>query len=94
MFWGKGDVSKLTPEMKAILDQLRNLEDLGFFIGLTPDQTKIAMAAIGFYSAVTATTGIIAGARNVLLFLGSLCVIYWSVKDVLIQFIKSSAGAP
>lgn len=92
MFWGKGDSSKLTPDNKALLENLRALEENGYIIGLTPDESRVAMAAISFYSAVTATTGMLAGMRNVLLFLGSLCVIYWSTKDVLIQFIKSSAG--
>jgi len=92
MFWGIGDSSKLSTEEKQTLDALRRLGETGHIVGLTPDQTKVAIAAITFYSNVTATTGIIAGARNVLLFLGSLCVMWWAVKDVVVQFIRSSAG--
>ena len=92
MFWGNGDSSKLAPEERQTLDALRRLGETGHIVGLTPEQTKVAIAAIQFYAGVTATTGIIAGARNVLLFLGSLCVMYWAAKDVLVQFVKSSVG--
>jgi len=92
MFWGVGDTSKLAPEERQTLDALRRLGETGHIVGLTPDQTKVAIAAIQFYASVTATTGIIAGARNVLLFLGSLCVMWWAVKDIAVQFIKTSAG--
>lgn len=92
MFWGIGDSSKLAPEERQTLDALRRLSETGHIVGLTPDQTKVAIAAIQFYAGVTATTGIIAGARNVLLFLGSLCVMYWAVKDFAVTFIKASVG--
>lgn len=94
MFWGIGDSSKLSLEEKQHLEVLRRLQETGHIIGLTPDQVKVAVAAISFYSSLSATTGMLAGARNVLLFLGSLCVMYWAVKDVLVQFIKTSVGAP
>ena len=92
MFWGIGDSSKLQPEERQTLDALRRLGETGHIIGLTPDQSKVAIAAIQFYSSITATSGIIAGARNVLLFLGSLCVMWWAVKDFAVTFIKASAG--
>lgn len=92
MFWGVGDSSKLAPEERQTLDALRRLGETGHIVGLTPDQTKVAIAAIQFYASVTATTGIIAGARNVLLFLGSLCVMWWAARDVVVGFIKASVG--
>lgn len=92
MFWGSGDSSKLEAAEKKTLDALRRLDETGHIVGLTPDQAKVAIAAINFYASVTATTGLIAGARNVLLFLGSLCVMWWAVKDVAVNFIKASAG--
>lgn len=92
MFWGIGDSSKLSPEERQTLDALRRLGETGHIVGLTPDQTKVAVAAIQFYSSITATSGILAGARNVLLFLGSLCVMWWAVKDFAVTFIRTAAG--
>jgi hypothetical protein len=92
MFWGVGDSSKLQPEERQTLDALRRLGETGHIVGLTPEQTKVAIAAIQFYASVTATSGIIAGARNVLLFIGSICVMYWAVKDFAVQFVKTSVG--
>lgn len=92
MFWGNGDSSKLNDDERKTLAELRRLGETGHLIGLTPEQTAVALAAIKFYQSVTATTGLIAGARNVAMFIGSMLLIWWSVRDAVIAFIKSNAG--
>lgn len=92
MFWGNGDSSKLSEDERKTLDELRRLGETGHLVGLTPEQTAVALAAIKFYQSVTATTGLIAGARNVALFTGSLLLIWWSVRDAIVAFIKTNAG--
>ena len=92
MFWGNGDSSKLNEDERKTLDELRRLGETGHLIGLTPEQTAVALAAIKFYQSVTATTGLIAGARNVALFIGSLLLIWWSVRDAIVAFVKTHAG--
>lgn len=92
MFWGNGDSSKLNEDERKTLDELRRLGETGHLVGLTPEQTAVALAAIKFYQSVTATTGLIAGARNVALFTGSLLLIWWSVRDAIVAFIKTNAG--
>lgn len=92
MFWGKGDNSKLSAEEKQHYLLLRRLEETGHIIGLTPEQTVVALAAIKLYANVTATTGLLAGVRNVAFWVGGCLVGWWAVKDVVVEFIKSSAG--
>lgn len=91
MFWGNGDSSKLSADERKTLDDLRRLGEVGYIVGLTPEQTVVALAAVNFYSKLTAATGLIAGARNVLLFIGSLFVMYWASQDVIVQIIKKIA---
>lgn len=92
MFWGKGDSSKLSQTEQEALTVLRRLEETGHLVALTPDQTLVALAAIRFYSNVTAASGVLAGARNVAMWIGGCLVAYWAAKDVIVNFIKSSAG--
>lgn len=88
MFWGNGDSSKLSADERKTLDELRRLGEIGYIVGLTPEQTQVALAAVNFYSKLTAATGLIAGARNVLLFIGSLFVMYWATQDVVVQILR------
>jgi hypothetical protein len=92
MLWGVGDSSKLSAEEKRTLEELRRLSETGHIVGLTPEQSKVALAAINFYAGVTATSGLLAGARNVLMFIGSICLMWWAARDVIVEFIKKSAG--
>ena len=92
MFWGKGDSSKLGPAERETLERLRRLEETGHITGLNPEQVLIALAAIKFYSSITATTGVLAGARNVSLWVGGCLVTWWAAKDFIIAFIKANAG--
>lgn len=92
MLWGIGDSSKLSPEEKKTLEELRRLSETGHIVGLTPEQSKMAVSAINFYAGVTATTGFLAGARNVLMFIGSIVLMWWAAKDVVVEFIKKSVG--
>lgn len=92
MFWGKGDSSKLSQTEQEALAVLRRLEETGHLVALTPDQTLVALAAIRFYSNVTATSGVLAGARNVAMWIVGCLVAYWAAKDVIVNFIKTSAG--
>lgn len=92
MLWGNGDSSKLSPDERKTLDELRRLAETGHIVGLTPEQSKVAVAAINFYAGVTATTGMLAGARNVLMFIGSICLMWWATKDVIVEFIKKAVA--
>jgi hypothetical protein len=92
MFWGKGDSSKLTPEERQVLEYLRRLEETGHIVALTPENTQVALAAVRFFAAVTATSGVLAGARNVMLWIGGLLVMFWTMRDTIVQFIKTAAG--
>lgn len=92
MFWGKGDSSKLTPEEREVLDRLRRLEETGHIVALNSEQTIVALAAIRFYSSITATSGLLAGTRNVALWVGGALAAWWAFKDFIVTFIKTSAG--
>jgi hypothetical protein len=92
MFWGNGDSSKLSPEERATLDQLRRLVESGHLIALSPEQTKVALAAINFYGALTATTGFVVGVRNTLYWVAGLAGVWWVSKDTLITFIQTIAS--
>lgn len=92
MLWGIGDSSKLSPDEKKTLEELRRLSETGHIVGLTPEQSKMAIAAINFYAGVTATSGILAGARNVLMFIGSIFIMWWAAKDFVVEVIKKAAG--
>lgn len=94
MFWGNGDSSKLTQEERETLDQLRRLVESGHIVSLSAEQTKVALAAIQFYSTVTATTGLLVGARNVGYWIAGLVAFWWVSKDAVISFVKAiAAGA-
>ena len=88
MFWGKGDSSRLSPEGRQALDRLRELEEAGHIIALTPDQTADALKAIKFYQSVTATTGMVAGMRNVSYWLAGMVVLWWTSKDAVVAFLQ------
>jgi hypothetical protein len=88
MFWGKGDSSKLSPESRQVLERLRELEESGHIVALTPDQTQDALRAIKFYQSVTATTGMVAGMRNVSYWLAGMVVLWWTSKDAVVAFLK------
>jgi len=92
MFWGNGDSSKLTMEERKTLDELRRLVETGHLIGLTAEQSALALSAIRFYGAVTATTGVLAGFRNVLVWIGGGLAIWWATKDFIDAYIKSTIG--
>lgn len=92
MFWGNGDSNKLSLEERKTLEELRKLVETGHLVALTPDQTVIALNAIKFYTAVTATSGLFAGVRNVLVWFGGALAIYWAIKDGLAAYIKSVIG--
>lgn len=92
MFWGNGDSSKLTPEARATLEELRRLVESGHIVGLSPDQSKQALNAINFYSAITATSGLLAGIRNVAYWVAGLGIFWWTSKDVVVAFLKTTAA--
>lgn len=92
MFWGKGDTSKLSQGEREILDHLRRLEETGHIVGLTPENSAVAIAAVRFYANVTATSGLLAGARNVMIWIGGLLLFFWTMRDQVEAFIKSAAG--
>lgn len=94
MFWGNGDSSKLTPEERDTLDTLRRLVESGHVVALSSEQTKVALDAIRFYGAVTATTGILIGVRNVAYWVGGLTMAVWLAPDAVKGFIQAIlAGA-
>lgn len=88
MWWGDGDTSKLTEHERKTLNELRRLVETGHLVGLSPEQTKVALAAVTFYQNMTAATGLIAGARNVALFVGSLFVMYWAAQETIVSALK------
>ena len=88
MFWAKGDSSKLGPEDRQLLDGLRKLEETGHIAGTNPDQTKDALAAIRFFGMLTAATGLLAGFRNVSLWISGMLIGYWAFRDAAIAALK------
>lgn len=81
MFWGRGDSSKLSVEEKAELEKLRRLAETGHIVTLSPEQTEIALAAIKLYGTVSATSGLLVGARNVCIWVAGLVMFFWTFKD-------------
>lgn len=92
MFWGNGDSSKLTPDEKETLQQLQRLVETGHVVALSPEQSKVALDAIRFYGAVTATTGVLVGARNVAWWIAGLAVAVWAAPDAVKSFIQAIAA--
>lgn len=92
MFWGGGDSSKLTMEERKTLEELRRLVETGHIIALTPEQATMAVSALKFYAAVTATSGMLAGMRNVFVWIGGALAIWWGFKDAINAYIKSQVG--
>jgi hypothetical protein len=92
MFWGEGDTSKLTASERKALEELRRLAETGHIVGLSPEPTTIALAAIRVYGSISATYGLLAGIRNTAVMVGALLAIWWACKDAIIQFIQSAAG--
>lgn len=96
MFWGKGDSSKLGESEQETLSELRRLVETGHIIALTPEQAATAVDAINFYATVRAVGPLFVAVRNVLLFLGSLIVMWWAGHDAVANFIAAIAarGSP
>ncbi len=92
MFWGKGDSSKLVASEQKTLAELRRLVETGHIIALTPEQSAAAVDAINFYSMMRSVGPLFVGARNILLFLGSLIAIWWAGHDAIVSFILAVTG--
>lgn len=92
MLWGNGDSSKLTADEQKTLAELRRLGETGHIVGLTPEQTQVALAAVKFYASVTATTGLLAGIKNVSVWVGGMAIAWWAFRDAVVEFIKKAAG--
>lgn len=92
MLWGNGDSSKLTEEEQKTLAELRRLVETGHIVGLTPEQTQIALSAVKFYAAISATTGVLSGVKNVSIWVGGMVMMWWAFRDTIIKFIKAAAG--
>jgi hypothetical protein len=93
MFWGHGDSSKLSSDERVELDKLRRLVESGHLMALSPDQTKIALAAINFYGTVTATSGLLVGIRNVFYWVAGFAAFWWMSKDAVVTFLKTAIAA-
>lgn len=94
MFWGRGDTSKLTEGERKTLNDLQRMVETGHIVGLTPEQSELALDAIKFYGSVRAGAGLVVGFRNVLVFVGGLLMIWWASNDAIIQFIRTVVAAP
>lgn len=92
MFWGNGDSSKLTESELKTLNELRRLNETGHIVGLTAEQSEVAMKAVRFYAAVSATSGILAGVKNVGMWIGGFVLMWWAFRDAVVAFIKGAAG--
>lgn len=90
MFWGKGDTSKLDAAQKKTLEELRRLVETGHLIALTPEQSAVAVQAINFYASVQSASSLLVAARNILLFLGGIIVIWWAGHDAVVSFIQAA----
>jgi hypothetical protein len=92
MFWGKGDSARLTDEERRTLDELRRLVETNHIIALSPEQVDLALAALRLYGGFSAATGVFAGARNTFLWIGSMLLIWWSIQDWAILFIRRAVA--
>jgi len=91
MFWGKGDSAKLTEEEKVTLDDLRRLAETGHIVGLSPEQTEVAVAAINSYAMVRSAWALVIGFRNALVIAAALLGFWWVGHDAVVAFIESVA---
>lgn len=92
MFWGKGDSSKLSDEERLTLDDLRRLVETGHIIGLSPEQSAMAVRAINFFSRVDAAMELVVGFRNALVIAAALLGFWWFGNDALVNFIQTVGG--
>jgi len=94
MFWGKGDSSRLSEDERLTLGDLRRLAETGHIVGLSPEQTAVAVQAINFYAAVMSAMQLLVGLRNALVIAGALLGFWWVGNDAITEFIRTTAGSP
>lgn len=94
MFWGKGDSSKLSEEERITLDDLRRLVETGHIIGLSPEQSAMAVRAINFFAKVDGAMELVVGFRNALVIAAALLGFWWVGHDAIVSFIQTVAGEP
>jgi len=88
MFTGKGDTSRLSPSEVETWDDIRRLMETGHVVGLSPEQTELAIEAIRVYSSVKAATGLISSIRNVSFILAASLLAGWSYWDTFVGWLR------
>ena len=92
MLWGNGDSSKLTDAERKTLADLRRLVETGHLVGLTPEQTQVVLSAVKFYASISATSGLLVGAKNVAIWVGGMIMMWWAFRDTVVELIKKAAS--
>lgn len=93
MFTGHGDSSKLTEDERKTWDDLRRLMETGHVVGLSSEQTDMAIEAIRVYGSLKAATGVFNSIRNVSILLLASLVAGWTFWDNFVAFLRSLLAA-
>lgn len=88
MFLGKGDSSQLDEEEQKTLANLRRMIETGHIVALSPDQTKLALEMVDWFSQWRSVLRLGASMRNVGLLLAGLLSLWWAGKEQIIEFIR------
>lgn len=92
MFWGKGDTSKLDPDVQGTLANLRRMEETGHIIALSPEQAQVAIRAVQFYGQWETLLNLLKGVKNTALLVGALLAVYWAMGDWFADAVRGIVG--
>ncbi len=89
MLTGNGDSSKLTEEELHTLSALRRMVETNHIVSLSPDQTKLVLEMIDWFSQWKSVLRLAASLRNVSLLLGALLGFWWVSKETMVEWIRT-----
>ena len=93
MFTGHGDSSKLTEDERKTWDDLRRLMETGHVVGLSGEQTDMAIEAIRVYGSLKAATSVFSSIRNVSILLIASLLAGWTFWDKAIAALRAALAA-
>lgn len=89
MLFGRGDTSKLTPEERATLEQLRRMQETGHIVILEAEKTAVLLRMVDSYSRWESVFELGRSIRNTALLIAGLLAVWWATEGAITDFIRS-----
>lgn len=89
MFWGNGDSSRLTEAERETLSHIRRMVETGHVVALNPEQSRLAVEALLWYSRFIAFGHLMQSVRNIGLLVAGLMALWWASKGALTEWVQS-----